>query len=73
LLQGNDVELVHIVKRLYRYLVPNQTVITKVKLFISDIVIQNVDIDTGLRKLFDWGAKWKSKEQRIYMAYIMAM
>ena len=48
-------------------------VTVKVKLLTSDIVIQDVDIDTSLRKLFNWSAKWKSKEQRAYIAYIIAM
>jgi hypothetical protein len=39
LLQGNDVESVHIVKRLYRYSAPDQAVTVKVKLFTSDIII----------------------------------
>jgi hypothetical protein len=57
LLQGNDVESVYIVKRLCCYSAPDQAVTVKVKLFTSDIVIQDVDIDAGLRKLFGWGAK----------------
>ena len=53
LLQSNDTESVHIIKRLYHHSAPDQTVTAKVKLLTSDIVIQDVDIDTGLRKLFD--------------------
>jgi superfamily II DNA helicase RecQ len=73
LLQGNDAESVHIVKRLYRHSALDQAVTAKVKLLTSDIVIQDVDIDAGLRKLFGWGAKWKSKEQQACIAHIMTM
>ena len=73
MLQGNDAESVHIVKRLYRHSALDQAVTAKVKLLTSDIVIQDVDIDAGLRKLFGWGAKWKSKEQRACMVHIITM
>ena len=72
-MQGNDVESVHIVKRLYRYSAPDQAVTVKVKLFTSDIVIQDVDIDAGLRKLFGWDVKWKSKAQRACLVHIITM
>jgi hypothetical protein len=51
----------------------NRDTIAKTNLITSNIIVQDVDIDAGLRKLFGWGAKWKSAEQRACMAQIMAM